>query len=490
MSIQLPHIHLCIMQPTGYVHSLGFLDQARYFRHQFRRMGAEVSLSKNRLRHDAVNFVFGAHLGFDAELTRRYSCIFVNLEQLGEGGAKVRPEYMDLLSKSAVVDYDKGNVPAYTTYIDDVLIVPFLHAPYLKPAETIPLPERPIDVLFIGSMNERRRNMIQRIESTGRKVALFDSPLYGPERDQFIMQAKCVFNAHFYATSRFEQARASHCLSLGTPVVSEMSDLANPHEAFHDSVFWIPESDIETFFLHEFDTPEYYELAQGALKNFETFDPIEAYADVLAFASGYAQVHQQHRSQEPWRPKRINLGSGKDYKLGWLNIDILDRTQPDLILDLGQPVHWPVQTQTALGGLMSLEPGSIDMIYANNVLEHVPDLPQLMTNCLNLLKTGGQFLVEVPFERSHTAWQDPTHLRALNERSWLYYADWFWYLGWFDHRFTVEQFHYLDDGLKECQRDKAAFMRVLLTKVETTMKERNTARVMRPDFCMAEDIDD
>ena len=53
----LPHIHLCIMQPTGYVHSLGFLDQARYFRHQFRRMGAQVSLAKNRLRHDAVNSV-------------------------------------------------------------------------------------------------------------------------------------------------------------------------------------------------------------------------------------------------------------------------------------------------------------------------------------------------------------------------------------------------------------------------------------------------
>ena len=35
----LPHINLCIMQPSGYVHSLGFLDRARYFRHQFRRMG-------------------------------------------------------------------------------------------------------------------------------------------------------------------------------------------------------------------------------------------------------------------------------------------------------------------------------------------------------------------------------------------------------------------------------------------------------------------
>lgn len=486
----LPHVHLCIMQPTGYVHSLGFLDQARYFRHQFRRMGAQVSLAKNRLRHDAVNFIFGAHLGFDSALTQRYSCIFVNLEQLGEGGAAVKPEYIQLLSKSAVVDYDADNIAAYTTYAEDVPVVPFLYAPYLKPANPIPLAERPIDVLFIGSMNERRRDMIKRIESTGRKVVLFDSPLYGPERDQFIMQAKCVFNAHFYASSRFEQARVSHCLSLGTPVVSERSALARPHVAFEDSVFWVPPSDLEAFFADEFATTSFYDQAEVALSRFQSVDPVEDYADVLAFAAGYLPAHQQTLAQGPWRPHRINLGSGKDYKLGWLNIDVLDRAQPDLLLDLGQAVAWPVQANTPYGGPIELHPGSVEMLYANNVLEHVPDLPQLMSNCLNLLKTGGHFLIEVPFEHAATAWQDPTHLRALNEKSWLYYADWFWYLGWFEHRFTVEQFFYLDDGLKECGREKAAFMRVLLTKVETTLKERTVARVMRPDFCMPDDIDE
>ena len=87
--MHLPNVHLCIVQPLGYVHSLGFLDQARFFRHQFRRMGADVTLAKNRLRHDAVNFIFGAHLGFDADLRARYTCVFVNLEQLGLGGAAV-----------------------------------------------------------------------------------------------------------------------------------------------------------------------------------------------------------------------------------------------------------------------------------------------------------------------------------------------------------------------------------------------------------------
>src|SRR5262245_58564773 len=136
---QLPDIHLCIVQPLGYVHSLGFTDPARYFRHQFRRFGARVSMAKNRLRHDAVNFVFGAHLGFDAALRERYACVFVNLEQLGAGGATVSPAYLNLLAGSAVADYDADNVAAYARERDAVSVVPMLYAPYLAGAASMPL---------------------------------------------------------------------------------------------------------------------------------------------------------------------------------------------------------------------------------------------------------------------------------------------------------------------------------------------------------------
>jgi len=488
MSITLPEIHLCVVQPAGYVHSLGFLDQARYFRHQFRRMGASVSLAKNRLRHDAVNFIFGAHLGFEAALRERYTCVFVNLEQLGEGGAAVSKDYLALLASSAVVDYNADNIPAYTTHAEDVPVFPLLHAPYLTPAESLPLEQRPLDVLFIGSMNDRRRQMLQHIEAQGIKVSLFDAPLYGPERDAVILQAKVVFNAHFYPSSRFEQARVSHCLSLGTPVVSERTELTQPHAAFEDNVFWINDNNLAWFFSKHFKTPEFYDEARAQMQRFAEIDPIEPYADILAFAAGYAGVHQGRRPSEAWQPTRINLGSGKDYKPGWLNIDVLDRAQPDLVLDLGQPTSFPVLAQTPYAGPLQLTEGSAEMIFANNVLEHVPDLPQLMGNCLKLLKTGGHFVIEVPYEHAATAWQDPTHLRALNEKSWLYYTDWFWYLGWFEHRFHVAQFTYLDDALRECQRDKAAFMRVVLAKIETTPRERTTARVMRADFALPDDL--
>jgi hypothetical protein len=63
-----------------------------------------------------------------------------------------------------------------------------------------------------------------------------------------------------------------------------------------------------------------------------------------------------------------------------------------------------------------------------------------MSSCLNLLKVGGLFRISVPYDLSWGAWQDPTHVRAFNERSWLYYTDWFWYMGWTEARFDLVQF--------------------------------------------------
>ncbi|HEX6017418.1 MAG TPA: methyltransferase domain-containing protein, partial [Burkholderiaceae bacterium] len=452
----LPDIHLCIVQPLGYVHSLGFIDPARYYRHQFRRFGARVTMAKNRLRHDAVNFVFGAHLGFDASLRERHACVFVNLEQLGEGGAQVAQAYRDLLATSAVVDYDADNVPAYARDLDAVPVAPILHAPYLGAGAALPLAQRPIELLFIGSMNPRRRALIDRIEAQGVQVAMFDAALYGAERDHFIVQARAVLNLHFYESSRFEQVRVSHCLSLGTPVISERGAACQPHAAFEHGVQWFDASSLERAVAAFKDSAAFAERAQAGLARFREADPVEAYGDLLAFAAGFGRAHHERRPQEPWRPTRIHIGSGRDYKPGWLNVDVLARAEPDLVLDLSRPIDLPVQLLSDTVGAVELSEGQADSVFANNVLEHVADLPGLMTQVLRLLRVGGQFVIEVPYEHAPTAWQDPTHVRAMNENSWLYYCDWFWYLGWFEHRFAVQSSGYLDLELKESPRERAA----------------------------------
>jgi SAM-dependent methyltransferase len=486
---QLPDIHLCVVQPAGYVHSLGFIDPARYFRHQFRRFGARVTMAKNRLRHDAVNFVFGAHLGFDAALRERHACVFVNLEQLGAGGATVSPEYLSLLAGSAVADYDADNVAAYAKDADAVPVVPMLHAPYLARASVMPLSERPIELLFIGSLNPRRRALIDRIEAQGVQVAMFDSALYGEERDHFITQAKAVLNLHFYESSRFEQVRVSHCLSLGTPVISERGAACRPHPAFEGSVHWFDERSLQHCFS-EFKSAGFAQRALSALERFRDADPVEDYGDLLAFAAGFGRAHHERRPQGRWQPTRIHIGSGKDYKPGWLNVDVLARAEPDLLLDLSLPLQLPLHTNAVTVGPVELAEGQADLIVANNVLEHVGDLPLLMTHALQLLRVGGRLVIEVPYEHAPTAWQDPTHVRAMNENSWIYYCDWFWYLGWVEHRFAVQASGYLDLQLHEAPRERAAFMRVTLEKVVTTPRERMVARTMSAALDVPDDAMD
>ncbi|MFG5410068.1 hypothetical protein ABXN37_20670 [Piscinibacter sakaiensis] len=276
MHAPLPAIHLVVMQPTGYVHSLGLLDPARYLRHMLRRLGASVSLAKNRLREDALNLVFGAHLGFPAELLARHACVFVNLEQLGPGGAAVTPDYLALLRSAPVADYDADNLAAYGGTPDTVPVLPFLHAPYLQRPDALPLDERPFDLLFFGSMNPRRQRLIERIEACGRSVAVFDAPLYGPERDDYIVQARAVLNCHFYDSSRFEQVRVAHCLSLGTPVVSERRERTRPGPAFEDAVDWFDEASLEAFFTGVYPRPDWASRAADRLGGFAAADPLPA----------------------------------------------------------------------------------------------------------------------------------------------------------------------------------------------------------------------
>lgn len=482
-----PLVNIVVMQPPGYVHSLGLLDPARYLRYQLRRLGAEVLITKNRVREDALNIVLGAHLGFPPEWKDRHACIFFNLEQLGPGGANLPPAYLQLLQTSAAVDYDVANVSAYCATAGAVPVVPLLHAPYLESRAALPLEQRPIDLLFFGCINPRRRAFLDRIEACGWSVAVFDHPLYGAERDEFIVQAKAVVNCHHYDSARFEQVRAQHCLSLGTPFISERIAPTSPPQAFEDAVTWIRDDGLETFFQQDFATARFFDNARTQLAHWRKQDSADAYAILMACATDFMRAHASHKPRSPWQPKCINLGSGKDYKAGWLNLDLLERAEPDLVLDLSVPQTFPLRTRTRFGSALELSAGSVARIHANNVLEHVRDLPCLMTNALALLCDGGEFEIEVPYEGALTAWQDPTHVRAMNENSWLYYTDWFWYLGWFEHRFEIAASQWLDTQCRPCAKGDAAFMKMTLRKTETTLRERTAARASRADFMLPDD---
>jgi hypothetical protein len=480
--MSLPPVNLAIVQPAGYVHSLGLVDPARYVRHQFRRLGAAVTISKNAIREDAVNFVFGAHLGMPADWSRRAACVIVNLEQLGHGGAAVDPDYLRLLSRSAVVDYDASNVAAYGQDPADVPLLPFGHAPYLDEGASPPIEERPIDLLFFGSTNPRRRAFIERVEATGLRVSMFDQPLYGPERDLFVRQAKAVLNCHFYETSRFERVRAFHCLSLGTPVIAERGASTRAEPAFEDAVFWIDDAGLERFFAETFRSPSFGQQARARLAAFRRHDPIEAYADALAFAVGYAQAAHTLRPEGPWRPGRLQYGPGAVPGEGWMTVDDRPGRGAELVLDLAAPIDWSRPLHTEGGAAVRIEPGAIEIVHARTVPDAAPALEAWMDNVMMLLRDDGQLVVDAPLRPAPSAGVPAAVGDGPDQRAWSPWIEGFWARGWLEHRFEWLGAQWLDAAGQACPADRAAVARTALRKVETSASERMLARTMRADF--------
>lgn len=174
---------------------------------------------------------------------------------------------------------------------------------------------------------------------------------------------------------------------------------------------------------------------------------------------------------------KVNLGSGKNYLQGYVNVDINPLWQPDWLMDIGS-VN------------IDVELGVCEEILAHDILEHIPDLVSAMTNCLALLKEGGTMDISVPYYLSLGAWQDPTHVRAFNEKSWLYYTDWFWYLGWKEYRFELVSLDFVLSAVGQQFKDVTPdislgylltmptavdSMRVVLKKVALTEAEKATA---------------
>ena len=136
----------------------------------------------------------------------------------------------------------------------------------------------------------------------------------------------------------------------------------------------------------------------------------------------------------------LNLGSGRDKRPDCVNADIRSDVGADWVLDIcrleyGEVVKYGDQTVT-------IKPFCFEKILAFDVLEHVPDLLAAMTNCRDLLAEGGEMHIHVPYDLSYGAWQDPTHVRAFNEKSWVYYCGWAYYLGWKGSKFEMTHLEY------------------------------------------------
>jgi|GEM_PF-4902788 len=67
---------------------------------------------------------------------------------------------------------------------------------------------------------------------------------------------------------------------------------------------------------------------------------------------------------------------------------------------------------------MPLDEGSVDLVLAHHVIEHMEDPEGFMDECHRVLRPGGHLAVETPdIRRNRFFYDDPTHLRPFDQRS-------------------------------------------------------------------------
>ncbi len=477
-------INLVIVQPENYVHSLGFLDAADYVRYWFNTLGHEVYIGKNRLRHDAVNIVFGAHLGLPAGWIGPDFCTFIfNLEQIGSGGAELSEDYLGLLRSQDVIDYHIDNVGHYRPEaISDVPLIPFLNAPHRnRDLLAIDLFNRPIDLLFFGSINAERKAFLKRIERSGRDVAVFDSPTYYEERDEYVRQAKAVVNMSYYSTARFEQVRAFNVLSQGTAFISyQLSTQAVPLD-FLDPVFWVTDDSFDRFFSEEFGTLEWCQTAQAKYSSWIQADPSHAFVKLLSILEQRWKIHTSILNTLPVSPVQVVQFDDGSYFQDAINLSPLEWNDPDLFLDLCKPQKWPWLGVTRRGQSIQLNNQQIERLLVHVAEITTNEWSALLTNAMSLVSDSGLLVVEVPISEVDFSGSMGC-LVPKAKGVWLKFTDQFWRSGQWSHRFIIKGHQALNDQRQIVDVLAATFCRLIFEKRPTTSRERTLARVHRADF--------
>ncbi|GHU31235.1 hypothetical protein AGMMS50256_19400 [Betaproteobacteria bacterium] len=472
-------LQIVLIQPEGYTHSGSLAELAETLIYGLDALGADFRFDINTLADDAVNIILGAHL-LDERKMRALpdESILYNSEQIDDGSTWISGPYMELLRRCTVWDYSEANIALLRQRgVQRIRYVPIGYVPQLTriPA-SVP---QDIDVLFYGSINERRKNILEGLIARGLRIE-FLAGVYREERDRLIARAKVVLNMHYYDACVFEIVRVSYLLSNEKAVVAECGATTTIEPDIRDAVRAVPYDRLVDACAELVADAQL--RANLARRGFEIF----ARRDEKAILA--AALDWPFAPRETAFPTLLNLGSGKDWRENCLNVDISEAMRPDASLDIGQPLETAQPLTTRRFGTIKLYDNTFDAIFANDVLEHIPDLMTAMGNCLRLLKPGGTFHIHVPYDLSLGAWQDPTHIRAFNENSWLYYTDWYWYMGWAEARFEQlslefhlskqgEQLHASGRPLEELLRAPRAVdgMSVILRK--RYLLESETARV-------------
>ena len=213
--------NICIVRPDNYVHSAAFLELAQLLGHGLEDLGHPVVISVNGILAEARNIIIGCHL-LDPSLIESTpkTSIIVNTEQVGAEGSPWHEKICRWVTRFQTWDYSERNLAKLREIgaEEPKLLRLGFHKRLARIHKSNP---QDIDVLFYGSIGDRRKRIIDDLKATGSNVlAVFG--VYGEERDRLIARSKVVLNVHHYDSQVFEIVRVFYLMTNAKAVVGEV----------------------------------------------------------------------------------------------------------------------------------------------------------------------------------------------------------------------------------------------------------------------------
>lgn len=213
--------NVCLVSPAGDVSTHCLAEVAMLLVGGLKSLGRDCVFTANGLHEDRVNVILGYQaLPYTPDLSR-FTYIPYQLEQLHarEGLFNANAAAM-LAGATTVWDYAPENIAFLAGRGIAARHLPLGWHEDLERIE--PAPERDLDVLFYGMMNERRLKVLRAAHDMGLLVeAVFG--VFLDERDRLIARSKVVLNMHYYPMRIFEAVRVSYLLNNAAFVVCEES---------------------------------------------------------------------------------------------------------------------------------------------------------------------------------------------------------------------------------------------------------------------------
>jgi hypothetical protein len=230
--------HIVIVVPPDWPHGQVFSEIAETLVLGLRAIGHKASAAVNQFAPNATNIVLAGFNIFREDIDRvPPRTVVYNLEQIDGMTFQTWPDLLPLFRRFEVWDFSERNIERLRGLAPRLFHLPVGVVPEMTRiahAET-----QDIDVLFYGSLTDRRQAALRAVEDAGLRVRPAFG-VYGAARDALIARSKVVLNLHKHEAQIFEIVRVSYLLANRVAVVSEVSDQTEMPADLADAVYGVP----------------------------------------------------------------------------------------------------------------------------------------------------------------------------------------------------------------------------------------------------------